>query len=66
MKSLREEAEKRINEKMEGIDTARTDALDAIAAEVEVSFFFIFFQTTPRTYPLLEFQDFEAQTGRRR
>ena len=65
MKSLREEAEKRINEKMEGIDTARTDALDAIAAEVEVSFF-IFFQTTPRTYPLLEFQDFEAQTGRRR
>ena len=42
MKSLREEAEKRINEKMEGIDTARTDALDAIAAEVEVSFFHFF------------------------
>lgn len=42
MKSLREEAEKRINEKMEGIDTARTDALDAIAAEVEVSFFSFF------------------------
>ncbi|KAF9220614.1 hypothetical protein BS17DRAFT_309026 [Gyrodon lividus] len=35
MKSLREDAEKRIEDKMEAINTARTEALNAIAAEVE-------------------------------
>ncbi|KAL4071874.1 hypothetical protein J3A83DRAFT_2927061 [Scleroderma citrinum] len=35
MKSLREGAEKRIDEKIEAIDAARTDTLNVIAAEVE-------------------------------
>ncbi|KIK95747.1 hypothetical protein PAXRUDRAFT_826698 [Paxillus rubicundulus Ve08.2h10] len=36
MKALREDTEKRIEEKMEAISTARTEALNLIATEVEV------------------------------
>lgn len=42
MKSLREGAERRIDERMEAIDAARTDALNAITAEVEVKFLMAF------------------------
>jgi hypothetical protein len=47
MKALREDAEKRIEEKIGAISTARTEALNAIATEVEVC---NFVQRSPISY----------------
>jgi len=37
MKTLREETEKRVEERIQTIQTAQTEALSVIAAEVEVT-----------------------------